>query len=232
MNYNAIDSNVIVTGDSTVSQFLHTNGNSKGVSNCAVINDELVQNADGFEFSSNEVNNNDYVNFSSDNACQIESDDSNIVEKINVNCLTLNVCGVRSKLLSDDLLQLIDKYDIISLSETKLDDLDTVDIPGYTVFYKNRQKYKRKSGGIMLCIRNYLLEYLTVFESNSKKDKIDTGRQSYYTFLEYELSSEVLYFKLNKELLDRDVTFGCVYFPPAGSDFFLTEMLLILWRMT
>ena len=37
--------------------------------------------------------------------------------------------------------------DIICLTETKMDDLDSFDFDGFTCFMKNRSVYKRKWGG-------------------------------------------------------------------------------------
>eukprot|EP00745_Piridium_sociabile_P022928 TRINITY_DN35768_c1_g1_i1.p1 TRINITY_DN35768_c1_g1~~TRINITY_DN35768_c1_g1_i1.p1 ORF type:complete len:178 (-),score=27.35 TRINITY_DN35768_c1_g1_i1:27-560(-) len=55
--------------------------------------------------------------------------------KRKMSVLALNVCGLRRKMLSPDLLQLINDYDVVVLSETKLDDMDRINIPGFTVFY-------------------------------------------------------------------------------------------------
>jgi hypothetical protein len=64
--------------------------------------------------------------------------------------LALNVWGIKSKLLFPEFVDLITKYDIVCLVESKLADTDKVDISGYTAFYKNREKYRHKSGGILI----------------------------------------------------------------------------------
>ena len=51
--------------------------------------------------------------------------------------LALNVCGILSKMKDPDFLSLISNHDIIAISESKLNDTDAVDVPGYVAFYKN-----------------------------------------------------------------------------------------------
>ena len=50
--------------------------------------------------------------------------------------LVLNVCGIHSKMKHPDFLSLISNHDIIAISESKLDDTDAVDVPGYVAFYR------------------------------------------------------------------------------------------------
>ena len=71
-----------------------------------------------------------------------------------------------------DFLSLIFNHDIIAISESKPDDTDSVDVPGYVPFYKNRGKFRRKSGGVLLLIKEELAQYVTVFESRIKSRKL------------------------------------------------------------
>lgn len=65
--------------------------------------------------------------------------------------LTLNVCGFTSKLLSSEFISLINRHDIIGLQETKTDDTDAyLDIPGYQIFYHNRECISRCRSGVLL----------------------------------------------------------------------------------
>ena len=66
---------------------------------------------------------------------------------------SLNVCGLQSKLMFPEFTEFIEEYDLICLSETKLDDVDQCDVPGYTFFNKNRDRCKRKSGGIGVFVK-------------------------------------------------------------------------------
>ena len=45
-------------------------------------------------------------------------------------------------------------------------------MPGYVAFYNNRGKFRRKSGGVLLLIKEELAQYVTVFESKDKKGKL------------------------------------------------------------
>ena len=52
--------------------------------------------------------------------------------------------------------------------ETKLDDLDTIDIDGYDFLSQSRkQKYVRKSGGLGVFIKHSLAPYVSIVESDS-----------------------------------------------------------------
>ena len=108
--------------------------------------------------------------------------------------LALNVCGIHSKMKHPDFLSLISNHDIIAISESKLDDTDAVDVPGYVAFYKNRGKFRRKSGGVLLLIKEELAQYVTVFESKDKKPKIDTRVKKHYCFISGDLCVNVLFF--------------------------------------
>jgi len=69
--------------------------------------------------------------------------------------LALNVCGILSK------MSLISNHDMIAIPESKLDDTDAADVPGYVAFYKNRGKFRRKSGGVLLLIKEELAQYVS-----------------------------------------------------------------------
>ena len=137
-----------------------------------------------------------------------------------LSCLALNVCGMHSKLLGPDLLCLMKDYDIVVISESKLDDFDKVSIPGFTAFGKNRSKFKKKSGGILLCIKDSLVRFVTVIENTERKNRIDKNLHKYYKFVDIDLSHDVLYFQFDKQLIGKHVLFGGVYFPPQGSPYF------------
>ena len=78
-----------------------------------------------------------------------------------VNLLTLNVCGLRSKLLLDEFIELLKKYDVICMCETRCDDVDMKNVKdkieniGFNIVYKNRGALRRfKSGGLLIAVRN------------------------------------------------------------------------------
>lgn len=119
--------------------------------------------------------------------------------------LSLNVCGIKSKLLSLEFVNHIKSYDVISLCETKCDDADMNNIEdimdniGFEIIFKNRSKLSRfKSGGLLSAIKkNAVLRW----------KHINTGYDS------------LLVVKVDKECLnfDKDLIISCVYVPPSHS---------------
>ena len=83
--------------------------------------------------------------------------------------LSINVCGLKTKLLCPEFVTLIKSYDIIGIQESKLDNVERITVEGYQIFVKNRKEYSRyRSGGIALLVKNYLSPFITVFDTNSK----------------------------------------------------------------
>jgi hypothetical protein len=138
-----------------------------------------------------------------------------------LSCLFLNVCGVKSKIMYPDFCQFISQYDLICLVETKLADTDTVDLPGYTAFYKNREKYKHKSGGILMLIKDCYVKCVTVFEEKVFQPNIINNDNSvYYNFVNVELCRNALFFKVSEQLVGQDILFCATYLEPEGSPYF------------
>lgn len=74
--------------------------------------------------------------------------------------LTLNVCGLKSKLLSDEFVVLRSSYDVVYMCETRCDDADMNIVGdkmgkiGFDIVYKNRHALSRfKSGGLLIAVR-------------------------------------------------------------------------------
>ncbi|CAC5384946.1 unnamed protein product [Mytilus coruscus] len=103
----------------------------------------------------------------------------------NICLLSLNVCGIKQTLLYPEFESLLNDYDILYLTETKLDDLNEIHCKDFIFHHKNRKKFINKSGGIALGIGNgragkstsknlsvvdyalstaYLLKFVTKFE--------------------------------------------------------------------
>ena len=91
--------------------------------------------------------------------CANKTKDKAISRNGSVSILGLNVCGLISKLnlcvLED---YICDNFDILCLTETKLDRIDEENImlEGYTPFYHYRKKFTRKSGGVATFVKNNL----------------------------------------------------------------------------
>lgn len=85
--------------------------------------------------------------------------------------------------------------------ETKTDDSDVIQIPGYSTFLKNRTKLvKIRSGGIGLLVKDALLKYITAVHTNC----------------EYVLWFKISYLLFNS---DEDVYCGILYISPKSSKY-------------
>lgn len=74
-----------------------------------------------------------------------------------IKIVSLNVCGLCSKLQTPDFLEFINEHDIVCLTETKTDCADVIDVENYTVISKHRSNLSsHKSGGIVVYVRNTL----------------------------------------------------------------------------
>ena len=115
---------------------------------------------------------------------------------------TLNMCGILTKTKYPDFIKLIDDFHLFCVTETKVDKYDIISIPNYTFLSKPRtQKYLRKSGGIGVFVKQTILNYVDVIDSEC----------------EY-----VMWVKLKKSLfnIDNDIIIGIMYIPPEQSKFY------------
>ena len=112
--------------------------------------------------------------------------------------LTLNVCGLKSKLCIPEFQSFISNFDLIGFQETFCDDYDSLDLEGYNVLVKNRKhRMKKKSGGIALAYKKCFEQYIKYVESDSKL---------------------VLWFQLSDRLTKKgNWLCGVVYIPPENS---------------
>ena len=61
------------------------------------------------------------------------------------------MCGLKSKLRFPEFCQLISLHDIFVCIESKLDDLDSLNMPdGYTYYSKNKKKLTRNQAALRL----------------------------------------------------------------------------------
>ena len=117
----------------------------------------------------------------------------------------LNVCGLKSKLKFQEITDIIVSHDIIIFVETKLDDLDILNVPnGYSYITKNRKKMCKKSDGIVIIYKNKLENCLSFIQSESQ-------------FVQWVNISNVAFD------LQNDIILGCVYVPPEGSKYSNSE---------
>ena len=117
----------------------------------------------------------------------------------------LNVCGLKSKLLSDDFENFIDKYDIVGLSETKLDQLDSMEncLNEFYGFFSHRKCSKRASGGVGLLVKRSLSKFVK---------QIDIERDY------------LSWFEIDEHVFGREIILGIVYVPPEASRYSNIDM--------
>ena len=122
----------------------------------------------------------------------------------NLKILSLNVCGLVSKLKCPEFVSLINEYDLVGIQETKTDDVDShIDIPGYDIYFHNRDNISRyRSGGIALIVKKKFVPFITVDKQNTSK-----------LVLLFTVSKHIFGPKTKSE----DLFCGVVYIPPYGS---------------
>ena len=116
-----------------------------------------------------------------------------------MNLTCLNVCGLKSKLLSPEFCELIQNYDIFICTESKIDEFDVLSLPpGYTSFSRIRQNFAKKSGGITVIYKQSLSENIVFLNTKCE-------------FIQW------MKFKNMKTL--SDTLIGGVYIPPENSKY-------------
>ncbi|MCG8113215.1 MAG: reverse transcriptase domain-containing protein [Candidatus Thiodiazotropha taylori] len=125
-------------------------------------------------------------------------------------CASLNVCGLKRRLLYPEFCEIINDYDIFCVCETKLDRYDVIELNGYKFISQCRkQKYIRKSGGLGVFVRNNLSNYVSLIESDS---------------------DYIMWLKISKVAFktDEDIYVGVVYIPPNDSRFNTADEINLL----
>lgn len=139
-------------------------------------------------------------NFCSPTASHMNSNEQNPKDTLLIG--SLNTCGLKGRIQYPEFVDLVRKYDILCISETKLDHDDVISCEGYTFFNQPRkQSYIRKSGGIGFFVRDNLVKFVTIIDSTSE----------YISWL-----------KVSKKhhKLSENILIGAVYIPPQQSRFF------------
>ena len=70
------------------------------------------------------------------------------ISSTNITSCSINVCGLNSKLKYKTLQEYINKIYIISLTETKCNEIEENEIKGYKSFVMHRKSTQHKYGGI------------------------------------------------------------------------------------
>ena len=114
---------------------------------------------------------------------------------------SLNVCGLKRKVLFPEFGNLVNNYQVFSVCETKLDRYDLIELPGYVFLSQcGKQKYIRKSGGIGVFVKQSF-SHISQIESDS---------------------DYVLCFSISKEVFNtyQNIYVGAVYIPLNESRFY------------
>ena len=110
---------------------------------------------------------------------------------------------VKTRSKYPDFVKFVEDFDILCLSETKVDKYDIFDLPNYTYLSKPRSaRYKRKSGGIGFFVHNSLMKNIQILDSDC----------------EY-----IFWIKINNFMHNEDFVIGSMYVPPKQSKFYSDE---------
>ena len=118
-----------------------------------------------------------------------------------IKCASLNVCGLKRRVEFSDFYELVNKYNLLFVVETKLDANDVISLPNFKFTNKPRtQPFIRKSGGLGIFIKDPLLQHCEIPDCES---------------------DFILWLKLRKLYCntDQDVIFGVTYILPLQSRF-------------
>ncbi|CAG2247120.1 unnamed protein product [Mytilus edulis] len=142
------------------------------------------------------LRNNIYNASTSTSSDTCNSPRKNISAGSDLNILCLNCCGIKSRVNYPEFKDIIDNHEIVCLVETKTDDIDVINLPGYEFKMKNRKKVtKTRSGGITVGYKEHLKTMIEIIDTECKY---------------------VMWFQVNGKAfnLDKPVVFGVVYIPP------------------
>jgi len=113
------------------------------------------------------------------------------------------VCGLINRLKIPEFTELINKYDVFVCSECKLDNLDVINVNGYSFLSQPRkQQYLRKSGGVGFFIKNSINNLIEIIPTDS---------------------DYIFWVKIHSTNASNDLVIGATYIPPESSRFFKQE---------
>ena len=62
---------------------------------------------------------------------------------------SLNVCGLAAKCVLPEFIEFVSSFDILAIQESKTNDTDEIQVPGYHVFYHYRQNWPDGDLGVL-----------------------------------------------------------------------------------
>lgn len=81
-----------------------------------------------------------------------------ITQRLRINILTTNVCGLKSKLLLEKFILLVKNYDVVCMCETRCDNAYVNNIRkvmescGVDIVYKDRSALSRYKSGLLIAV--------------------------------------------------------------------------------
>jgi hypothetical protein len=95
----------------------------------------------------------------------------------------LNVCGLKKGLVYPEFVKLIEDFHILCVQETKLDEFDKVELPGYHFYSKPRRaRYTRRSGGLAFFVNNNINEHIEILQSKNEYVLVNNQKASICIF--------------------------------------------------
>ena len=110
----------------------------------------------------------------------MRSTSSNIAS---LHIVSINVCGLPSKLSCTEFTDFISNYDIVCIDKTKANNTDNIVLAGFEAFTKHRCELSRfKSGGTSIFVKDDLVNKVKIIDSPNKsciwmKGKLYTNNQ-------------------------------------------------------
>ena len=83
----------------------------------------------------------------------------------------INVCGVKTRMKSVEFYNFINNYDVILMTETKLDELDQIAFPGFKLITENRLFKRKASGGVAALISEKVQSRVSLI-NNTQQDSL------------------------------------------------------------
>ena len=141
---------------------------------------------------------------------------SDLTERRTIKILFINVNFLRKKLDFPDFIDYLQNYDIISFAETKLDQYDQLDIPGFNPPYLNSRVTKSNvnSGGIAVAFKSRIEHFFqkddshtseTVLWSEEKHKFLRSQNKVMFGFVYIPLNQSKYYDNNSFDQLERDI---------------------------
>ncbi|CAG2251665.1 unnamed protein product [Mytilus edulis] len=101
----------------------------------------------------------------SSDTCSIPRKNSSAGSDLNILCL--NCCGIKSRVNYPEFKDIIDNHEIVCLAETKTDDIDVINLPGYEFKMKKKtgKKLKTRSGSIIVGYKEHLKTMIEIIDT-------------------------------------------------------------------